>query len=541
MMGDARRLERARGAAPRIVERRRRRRRPARRARGRHRARTTATRSRRAPATVLEGLGIPLALHRQPLATLSGGFKLRVLLAQVLLGGAGRAAPRRADQPPRHPLDPLAREVPRRLRGLRARHLARPALPRQRRHATSSTSTTGRSRSTPATTRRSCVEKAAMRERKEARDRARRGDHRREARLRGALRRQGHQGQAGAEPPQADREDRGRGARPTSSRRAPLFRFDARAAERARRARGRRACRKAYGDKQVLARRLAHRAARRAGRGHRAERPRQVDAAQDRRSSTLEADAGTREAGGTRCASATSRRITTRSSTTADDDAARLHLGRVPGREHDASCAAQLGRVLFSGDDVDKNVGALSGGEAARLIFGRIIGARSPTCSCSTSRPTTSTSRRSTRSSTALQAPSKGTLLFVSHDRWFVSRARDAHPRGHARRACATSPAPTTSTSSAAATITSTPTPWCSRRRGAARRDRRRAAPRRPRPRCRGRSRRSGATASRSCPSARQGAGATSRPPRRARRRSRRSTPTPASSSARRTTRSTRW
>ena len=35
-------------------------------------------------ATILEGLGLPAAVHREPLATLSGGFKLRVLLAQVL-------------------------------------------------------------------------------------------------------------------------------------------------------------------------------------------------------------------------------------------------------------------------------------------------------------------------------------------------------------------------------------------------------------------------------------------------------------------------
>lgn len=35
-------------------------------------------------ATILEGLGLPTAVHRQPLSTLSGGFKLRVLLAQVL-------------------------------------------------------------------------------------------------------------------------------------------------------------------------------------------------------------------------------------------------------------------------------------------------------------------------------------------------------------------------------------------------------------------------------------------------------------------------
>jgi ATPase subunit of ABC transporter with duplicated ATPase domains len=35
-------------------------------------------------ATILEGLGLPAAVHKQPLSTLSGGFKLRVLLAQVL-------------------------------------------------------------------------------------------------------------------------------------------------------------------------------------------------------------------------------------------------------------------------------------------------------------------------------------------------------------------------------------------------------------------------------------------------------------------------
>ena len=38
-------------------------------------------------SAVLEGLGIPVPSHKQPLGTLSGGFKLRVLLAQVLIGG----------------------------------------------------------------------------------------------------------------------------------------------------------------------------------------------------------------------------------------------------------------------------------------------------------------------------------------------------------------------------------------------------------------------------------------------------------------------
>jgi ATPase subunit of ABC transporter with duplicated ATPase domains len=63
---------------------------------------------------VLVGLGIPAAQHRQPLSTLSGGFKLRVLLGAGARVGARRALARRADEPPRHPLDPLARGVPRR-------------------------------------------------------------------------------------------------------------------------------------------------------------------------------------------------------------------------------------------------------------------------------------------------------------------------------------------------------------------------------------------------------------------------------------------
>ena len=37
-------------------------------------------------ASILEGLGIPSGVHRKPISTLSGGFRLRVLLAQVLAG-----------------------------------------------------------------------------------------------------------------------------------------------------------------------------------------------------------------------------------------------------------------------------------------------------------------------------------------------------------------------------------------------------------------------------------------------------------------------
>jgi len=48
---------------------------------------------------ILEGLGIPTAVHREPLSTLSGGFKLRVLLAQVL---AARPDALLLDEPTNH-------------------------------------------------------------------------------------------------------------------------------------------------------------------------------------------------------------------------------------------------------------------------------------------------------------------------------------------------------------------------------------------------------------------------------------------------------
>ena len=50
-------------------------------------------------AEVLEGLGIPTEVHRDPLSTLSGGFKLRVLLAQVL---AARPDVLLLDEPTNH-------------------------------------------------------------------------------------------------------------------------------------------------------------------------------------------------------------------------------------------------------------------------------------------------------------------------------------------------------------------------------------------------------------------------------------------------------
>jgi ABC-type multidrug transport system ATPase subunit len=75
--------------------------------------------------------------------------------------------------------------------------------------------------------------------------------------------------------------------------------------------------------------------------------------------------------------------------------------------------------VLFSGDDVEKPVGALSGGEAARLIFGRII-AEKPNVLV-LDEPTNHLDLEAIHALVEGLKAFEGTVLFVSHDRWFVS------------------------------------------------------------------------------------------------------------------------
>jgi ATPase subunit of ABC transporter with duplicated ATPase domains len=80
----------------------------------------------------------------------------------------------------------------------------------------------------------------------------------------------------------------------------------------------------------------------------------------------------------------------------------------------------QLGMVLFSGDEAEKRLGALSGGEAARLVF----------CQLAITKPNVLVLDEPTNhlDLEAIEALVKGlkkypgTLIFVSHDRWFVSQ-----------------------------------------------------------------------------------------------------------------------
>ncbi len=79
-----------------------------------------------------------------------------------------------------------------------------------------------------------------------------------------------------------------------------------------------------------------------------------------------------------------------------------------------------LGAVLFSGDDVDKRLEALSGGEAARLIFAR-QSVEKPNVLV-LDEPTNHLDLEGIEALVTGLEAYEGTLIFVSHDRWFVGK-----------------------------------------------------------------------------------------------------------------------
>ncbi|MDG2334506.1 MAG: ABC-F family ATP-binding cassette domain-containing protein [Myxococcota bacterium] len=79
----------------------------------------------------------------------------------------------------------------------------------------------------------------------------------------------------------------------------------------------------------------------------------------------------------------------------------------------------QLAAVLFSGDESGKKLEALSGGEAARLIFARHV-VESPNVLV-LDEPTNHLDLESIEALVEALQEYDGSLIFVSHDRWFVS------------------------------------------------------------------------------------------------------------------------
>ena len=80
----------------------------------------------------------------------------------------------------------------------------------------------------------------------------------------------------------------------------------------------------------------------------------------------------------------------------------------------------QLGLVLFSGEEVEKKLSSLSGGEAARLTFARLAVDKPNVLVLD--EPTNHLDLEAIEALVEGLESYQGTLVFVSHDRWFVSR-----------------------------------------------------------------------------------------------------------------------
>jgi len=78
-----------------------------------------------------------------------------------------------------------------------------------------------------------------------------------------------------------------------------------------------------------------------------------------------------------------------------------------------------LGRMLFSSDDIGKSVKVISGGEQGRMLFGKLILTQPNVLLMD--EPTNHLDMESIEALNLALENYPGTLLFVSHDREFVS------------------------------------------------------------------------------------------------------------------------
>ncbi len=362
---------------------------------------------------VLEGLGIPIASHRRPLSTLSGGFKLRVLLAQVLLGGPDVLL---LDEPTNH-LDILSiRWLEKFLAGYRGVALV---ISHDQRFLDNVATHIldvdyGTVTEYPGNYTSFVAEKAAARGRKEASiARAEKviAEKRAFVERFGAKATKAKQAQSRLKQIERIEVEE----LETTSRRTPLFRFEPA------RASGREVLEASGLTKSYGAQRVLKDVSLTVRRGERVA----ILGPNGLGKSTLlkivmghvEADAGNVRFG-----------HEVRVGYFAQDhhevlrDAAMTPLDYVwdacPG-EPTTFVRGQLGRVLFSGEDVKKPVGALSGGEAARLIFCRMIVEKPNVLILD--EPTNHLDLEAIAALMDGLKSFEGTVLFVSHDRWFVS------------------------------------------------------------------------------------------------------------------------
>jgi ATPase subunit of ABC transporter with duplicated ATPase domains len=362
---------------------------------------------------ILEGLGIPIASHQQKLSTLSGGFKLRVLLAQVLIGGPDVLL---LDEPTNH-LDILSiRWLEKFMAGYRGTALV---ISHDQRFLDNVATHIldvdyGTVTSYVGNYARFIVEKAAVRERKEleiGRQQKIIAEKRAFVDRFGAKASKAKQAQSRLK--QIEKIEVEELAQ--SSRREPLFRFTPE------RPSGKEVLElegvsKAYGEKVVL-----------------------KDVSLTVRRGDKLAVIGANGLGKSTLLKIIMDRLPA--------DRGKVHLGhevrlgyfaqdhhellgsdkQTPleyiweacPAEGTATVRGMLGRVLFSGDDVQKPIGSLSGGEAARLIFCKII-AEKPNVLV-LDEPTNHLDLEAIAALVVGLKAFEGTVIFVSHDRSFVS------------------------------------------------------------------------------------------------------------------------
>ena len=363
---------------------------------------------------ILEGLGIPLAAHRSPLSTLSGGFKLRVLLAQVLVGGPDVLL---LDEPTNH-LDILSiRWLEKFLAGYRGAAVVISHDQRFLDNVATHVLDLDYGTLTAYTGNYSAfvVEKEAARGRVEAEiARAEKiiADKRAFVERFGAKATKAKQAQSRLK--QIEKIEVAE--LKASSRRSPLFRFTQD------RPSGREVVEvssvsKAYGEKRVL--RDVSLTVRR-GEKIAIIGPNGLGKSTLLKivMSRLEADSGGvrfgHEVRPGYFAQDHHELLANEAMTPLD------YLWEAIPTEGTASVRGRLGRLLFSGSDVDKAIGSLSGGEAARLIFCRIIAERPNLLVLD--EPTNHLDLEAIAALVEGLRAFEGTVLFVSHDRWFVSQ-----------------------------------------------------------------------------------------------------------------------
>jgi ATPase subunit of ABC transporter with duplicated ATPase domains len=100
--------------------------------------------------------------------------------------------------------------------------------------------------------------------------------------------------------------------------------------------------------------------------------------------------------------------------------------------DDDQAVRSMLGRLLFSGEETKKSVKVLSGGEKGRMLYGKLMLGRHNVLLMD--EPTNHMDMESIEALNTALDRYKGTLLFVSHDREFVSslatRIIDIRPEG---------------------------------------------------------------------------------------------------------------